>query len=337
MNMRRRNFLSSAAALAITGMAGCSREKPAEPSAAANSPGDGKAGEIKTGGSRMIPIDGGKYRVWTKRVGRADIKVLTLHGGPGASHEYFECFEDFLPQNGIEFYYYDQLDSFNSDHPDDPKLWTMERFTDEVEQVRSALGLENFILYGQSWGGMLAIEYALKYPRHLRSVVISNMVASIPAYLKRVNEIRKSFPPETVRVMEKYEAKKQYEAPEYQKVIFEELYTKYLCRAVPWPEPVERTFRHLNQKIYNYMQGPNEFVVTGTFKDWDRTADLKNIKTRALLMSAKYDEMDADEIRRMAASMPNARAVISDKGSHLTMWDDQDWYFRELIRFLKES
>jgi len=118
---------------------------------------------VKTGGVTMIPIDGGKYHVWTKCVGTGAIQMLTLHGGPGCTHEYMECFEDFLPQRGIQFHYYDQLGSHYSDQPDDPSLWTVARFCDEVEQVRAALGLENFYLFGHSWGGMLGIEYALKH------------------------------------------------------------------------------------------------------------------------------------------------------------------------------
>src|SRR5262249_36589558 len=120
-----------------------------------------KPSEATTAAIRLIPVDG-KYKVWTKKLGSGPIKMLTLHGGPGFGHEYFECFEDFLPQAGVEFYYYDQLGSSYSDQPDDPSLWTIDRFREEVEQVRAALGLENFYLYGQSWGSMLGIEYALK-------------------------------------------------------------------------------------------------------------------------------------------------------------------------------
>ncbi|MBI4553609.1 MAG: proline iminopeptidase-family hydrolase, partial [Candidatus Latescibacteria bacterium] len=144
------------------------------------------AKEVKTGGVRMVTVDG-KYKVWTKGVGSGPIKMLTLHGGPGATHEYFECFEDFLPQQGIQFFYYDQLGSAYSDQPDDLSLWTVERFREEVEQVRAGLGLENFYLYGQSWGGMLAIEYALKYQSHLKGLIISNMTASIPSYVEYIN------------------------------------------------------------------------------------------------------------------------------------------------------
>ena len=118
----------------------------------------GARAEVKTGGVKMIAVPGGN--VWTKRVGRSPVKVLLLHGGPGFSHDYLECFEDFLTPAGVEFYYYDQLGCGNSDHPNDDRLWTVARYTEEVEAVRRGLGLENFILYGHSWGGMLAIEYA---------------------------------------------------------------------------------------------------------------------------------------------------------------------------------
>jgi proline iminopeptidase len=294
------------------------------------------ASGVKAAGERLVPIEGGKYRLWTRRLGGSSIKVLTLHGGPGFSHLYLNCFEDFLPQAGIEFYFYDQLGSLFSDNPDDPSLWTVGRYTDEVEQVRQALGLEDFILYGHSWGGMLAYEYALKYPQHLRGVVISNMVASIPRYQAYVARFKNELSAADRKTLKKYEAAKQFDAPEYQKIVMDRIYTKHICRLNPWPAPVELAFRFFNEKIYNHLQGPNEFVITGTFKNWDRMADLKNIKTKALLMGARYDEMDPEEMRRIATAMPNARAVISDRGSHLCMYDDQAWYFRELITFLKQ-
>ena len=161
---------------------------------AAARPGPAPTPAVKTAGIRLIRVDG-KYKVWTKKVGAGKIKVLTLHGGPGVTHEYFECFEDFLPQEGVEFYYYDQLGSFYSDQPDDKSLWTIDRFREEVEQVRAALGLEDFFLYGQSWGSMLAIEYALKYQKHLKGLVLSSMTASIASYVEYVNKLRAALPP----------------------------------------------------------------------------------------------------------------------------------------------
>jgi proline iminopeptidase len=149
--------------------------------------------ELRTGGCRMIEINGG-YHVWTKKVGNAPIKVLLLHGGPGADHSYFECFEDFLSPNGIEFYYYDQVDSTNSDKPGDPGLWTVARFRDEVEAVRKGLGLEHFYLFGHSWGGLLAIEYALAYPKHLDGLIISNVAASMQSFERHMVKLRAALP-----------------------------------------------------------------------------------------------------------------------------------------------
>jgi len=323
--MNRRQFVMAGSAATALAMTACNRRPK----------GSTSTGEVKTGGARMIPIDGGKYRVWTKRVGEGDIKVLTLHGGPGGNHMYLECMEDFLPREGIEFYYHDQLGCGFSDNPDDPSLWTVARYTNEVEQVRQALGLKDFYLYGHSFGGMLGYEYALKYGQNLKGLVISNMVASMPQYVRYVNKLRNELPPDVIATMQKYEAKGEYEAPEYQKILMEQVYARHLCRLDPWPEPTERFFRYLNTKIYNYMQGPSEFTVTGTYKDWDRSGDLKDIRTRALLMGARYDTMDPEEMRRIASTMPNARVAISEKGSHCTLYDDQQWYFEELIRFLK--
>lgn len=292
--------------------------------------------ELKTGGVRMIEVDG-KYRVWTKRVGSGKIKMLLLHGGPGFTHEYFECFEDFLPQNGIEFYYYDQLGSHYSDQPNDDSLWTIERFREEVEQVRKGLGLENFYLYGQSWGGMLGIEYALKYRQHLKGLIISNMTASIASYVVYINELRKKFPPEVLAILEKYESKKDYEAPEYQETMLSQVYTKHICRLQPWPEAVERSLRHFNTRVYNVMQGPNEFVITGNFKDWDRWKDLPQIKTRTLLLGGRYDTMNPEDIKRMGTLIPASQVSICENGSHLSMWDDQETYFRYLIDWVKKN
>jgi len=332
--MDRRNFLlrgsALAGGLAVPGLPGRALGK----AQAAMAP-EASAAEVKTGGARLVPVRGGKYRVWVERLGEGPIKVLLLHGGPGMSHLYLRCFQDFLPQVGIEMYYYDQLGCLFSDTPDDQSLWTIDGYRDEVEDVRRALGLENFYLYGHSWGGMLTYEYALKYPQHLKGIVISDMVAGIPGYVKYVNKLRDELPADVVKKMKQYEAKGDFEAPEYQQLVFQ-FYARHVCRLDPWPAPLETTLKFVNPKIYGYMQGPNEFIVTGTFKNWDVTSELHRIKTRALTMGARYDEMDPDEMRRIATLMPNARAAISSRGSHMSMYDDQQWYFRELIGFLKE-
>jgi len=167
--------------------------------------------DVLSGGVKMIPVETPKgiFRVWTKRVGNHPaIKVLLLHGGPGVTHEYLEAFDSYLPAAGIEYYYYDQLGSSYSDQPEAPELWDLPRFVEEVEQVRLALGLhqENFYLYGQSWGGLLAIEYALKYQQNLRGLIISNMMASIPAYNEYAKKVlMPSMDPAALAEIKRYE------------------------------------------------------------------------------------------------------------------------------------
>ncbi|MGH7449903.1 MAG: proline iminopeptidase-family hydrolase [bacterium] len=290
--------------------------------------------EVQTGGVKLIQVDG-KYNVWTKKVGDGEIKVLLLHGGPGFGHEYLECFESFLPQAGIEMYQYAQPGNFNSDQPNDPSLWTVDRYREEVEQVRQSLGLENFYLVGQSWGGMLGMEYALKYQQHLKGLVISNMTASIPSYVKYANELRAKFPADLVAKMDEYEKAGKYDAAEYQDIIFKVLYAQHICRLDPWPDPVMRSLKHFNTQIYNTMQGPNEFVITGNFKDWDVWDKLSTLQVPTLVTGGKFDTMSLDDKRRMASLIPNSRLLICE-GSHLSMYDDQQNYFNGLIKFIKE-
>ncbi len=290
---------------------------------------------VKTGGVQMVPVDD-RFQVWTKRIGGGPTTMLTLHGGPGCTHEYFECFEDFLPPEGVQLIYYDQLGSAYSDQPDDPALWTVERFREEVEQVRSALGLEKFYLYGHSWGGMLAIEYALNYQSHLKGLIISNMTASIASYVAYINKLRRQLSAESIGILERFEASGEYTAPEYEKVMFGEIYSTHLCRVTPWPEPMVRMFLHMNQKVYNTMQGPNEFVITGTFRDWDRWSELKNINVPTLLSVGRFDTMSVADIERMGNLIPNARVAICEQGSHCSMYDDQEHYFADLIRFIRD-
>jgi proline iminopeptidase len=295
----------------------------------------GRTDGVRTGGARRIAIDGG-YEVWAKQLGTGAIPMLTLHGGPGASHFYFECFEDFIPTDKIRYYYYDQLGGGFSDAPNDASLWTLERFRQEVETVRTALGLDRFVLYGQSWGGLLAIEYALQYPQRLSGLVISSMTASYPSYVAYANRLRAALPDEVNDAMKRYEEQGNYDAPEYQDLLMTQLYAKHLCRLDPWPEPLLRAFTRLNQQVYVTMQGPSEFRVTGNLKDWDRWADLPRIETPTLLMVGGHDTMSVDDIRRMGTLMPNSRVVVCEKGSHMCMYDDQQAYFDALVPFVLE-
>ena len=329
--LSRRGFMAAAAgALASQSRAGGDAALPVTSVVPA-----ARADGVHTGGSRTVRIDD-KYEVWVKQVGTGVIPVLTLHGGPGFNHFYLECLEDFLPQANVRFWYYDQLGCGFSDSPNDDSLWTLERYIAEVEQVRAALGLERFILYGHSWGGMLGMEYALRYPQHLEGLVVSNMTASVAEYVRNAAVLVSRLPAAAQAVIARHRASGDYESPEYQKVLMQEVYSRHLCRLTPWPEPIQRSLRTVNARIYNIMQGPDEFNIVGNFKDWDIWERLRDIQAPTLLIGARHDEMAPEQITRMSRLIPNARLSICERGSHMAMYDDQRAYFAALVAFLRD-
>ena len=300
---------------------------------------------MKVGGIRSIPIsapNGKIYKVWAKRIGNnPKIKVLLLHGGPGLTHEYLEAFESFLPQEGIEMYYYDQLGSRYSDQPQDTSLWHLDRFVHEVEQVRIALNLDknNFYLLGQSWGGIVALEYALKYQQNLKGLVISNMMPDFPAYGKYNEKLRQELRPSLLDSLVRYEKAGRYTDPTYVDLVNNEYYTKHICR-LPykvWPEPVLRSFNNVNSQIYVQMQGPSEFVPGGNLKNWSVVNRLSEITVPTLSIGAKYDTMDPEAMKALAAQVKNGTFLYCPEGSHLSFYDDQMHYFPGLIDFLKKT
>jgi proline iminopeptidase len=321
---------AAASPVSLSALAGNAQAESARTEDALNPPG------IRVAGIRMVPVVGGKYKVWTKKIGSGPVKVLLLHGGPGFPHDYLEAMESFLPEAGIEMYYYDQLGVGNSDIPDDPALWTLPRYLSEVEEVRRGLGLDHFVLLGHSWGGILAIEYALNYQQHLRGLVISNMTAGMKSYLARTNALKRQLlTPELLVKFNAMEAVKDYANPEYTRIVMENLYPQMFCRLNPWPEPLSRAFRLGNEKISNQMWGKSESEVTGNLKDWERWDRLHEIKVRTLTIGARYDGMDPEDMKKIATLMPNATSAICPNGSHMAFWDDQDVYFRHLLEFLK--
>jgi proline iminopeptidase len=296
---------------------------------------------VKTGGIKIIPIETpkGKFNVWTKRFGHNPrMKLLLLHGGPGATHEYFECLESFFPSQGIEFIYYDQLGSAYSDQPQDIDLWEVGRFVEELEQVRQALGLDNsnFYLLGHSWGGILATEYTLKYQDHLKGLIISNMMASCPEYdAYAENVLAKQMDPAVLEEIRNLEAKGEFQNPRYMELLVPNYYMKHICRLAVWPDPVNRAFAKLNQEVYVTMQGPSEFGISGRLEDWDRKADLKNIAVPTLVIGARHDTMDPGHMKWMASALQNGSYLYCPNGSHMCMYDDQDTYLNGLIAFIK--
>jgi proline iminopeptidase len=305
---------------------------------------DSKRSDRLSGGVRRIPITTphGVFNVWTKRVGNnPELKLLLLHGGPGCTHEYFEASDSYLPAAGIEYYYYDQLGSYYSDQPDIPELWDTQRFVDEVEQVRIALGLDasNFVLLGHSWGGILAIEYALRYERHLKGLVISNMMSSIPAYNAYAERVlMPDMDSKALAQIKQFEAAHAYSDPRYMELLMQHHYIYHVLRmnAAQWPDPVQRAFKHLNSKVYIPMQGPSELGASGLLSQWDRSAELRSINVPTLTIGAQYDTMDPAHMAAMARSLPQGRYLHCPNGSHMAMYDAQECYYAGLIEFLHD-
>jgi proline iminopeptidase len=300
--------------------------------------------DILGGGARLIPVTTprGTFRVWTKRVGNnPTIKVLLLHGGPGLTHEYWEAVDSYFPGAGVEYYYYDQLGSYYSDQPKDTSLWNTARFVDEVEQVRTALGLDakNFYLMGNSWGGLLAIEYALAHQQHLRGLIVSNMMASIPAYNEYARKVlMPAMDPKVLAEVQAIEARQDYTNPRYMELLIPSHYQQHILRMPPeqWPDPVNRAFKHINPDIYVPMQGPSELGASGKIERWDRTADLPKITVPTLMIGARYDSMDPAHMEWMSKQVKRGRYLYCPNGSHLSLYDDQKTYFDGVLAFLRD-
>jgi proline iminopeptidase len=331
------------ATLVFALLQGCSNPAPAPPTRDTYLDNRGRDDAL-TGGVKLIPINTpkGTFNVWTKRVGNNPaIKLLLLHGGPGATHEYFEAFDSYLPAAGIEYYYYDQLGSAYSDQPNEPDLWDLPRFVEEVEQVRQALGLDrnNFFLLGHSWGGILAMEYALKYQQNLKGLIISNMMASIPAYNEYAEKVlMPAMDQAALAEIKRLEAAKDFENPRYMELLIPNHYVHHVLRmpADQWPEPIKRAFKHLNPAVYVPMQGPSELGASGKLVNWDRTADLSQIAPPTLVIGAQYDTMDPKHMEMMSKKVQKGRYLYCTQGSHMAMYDDQKVYVDGLIQFLRD-
>jgi proline iminopeptidase len=297
---------------------------------------------VEAAGIKMIPVKTpvGEFKVWTKRFGNnPKIKILLLHGGPAMTHEYMECFETFFMREGFEFYEYDQLGSYYSDQPKDSSLWTTARFVEEVEQVRKAIGADssNFYVLGNSWGGILAMEYALKYQQHIKGLLVSNMMASAPAYGKYADEVlAKQMKPEVLAEIKELEAKKDFANPRYMELLIPNFYHEHLCRLKEWPDGFNRAMKHVNGEIYTMMQGPSEFGISGRLAHWDIKDRLKEIGVSTLMIGAKYDTMDPKAMEEQSKLVKKGRYLYCANGSHLSMWDDQQVFMSGVIKFIKD-
>jgi proline iminopeptidase len=284
-------------------------------------------------GAKYIRLENG-YHIWTKSIGNGPTPILVIHGGPGGDHEYLKILSKNIPLDKYRIIYYDQLGSYLSSRPDDPCLWNIPRFADEVEEVRKALKLDNFVLYGHSWGALLTIEYALKHSDHLKGAIISNTTASVASYTQYIQYLRSQLPPTVSELMSYYEERNDFSNPAYQEILVSDFYTRYVCRLEPWPRAVVKTINRQNEQVYLTIQGPNEFFVTGNMVNWDRWADLPKIGVPTLVIGARYGTMNPLDIVKMGSLIPNGTSFICPRGSHLAMYDDTQAYFGSIRLFL---
>jgi len=277
-----------------------------------------------------IKIDG--YQVWYRRVGNGGIPLLTLHGGPGAGHDYLEPLEGLATDRSVIFY--DQLGCGKSDQPDDRSLWRIERFVAEVNTVRQALGLEQIHLLGQSWGGWLAIEYMLSHPQGVVSLILASTSASLPQFVAETTRLKAELPLEIYQTLQRYEAVGDYHHPDYEAAVLE-FYKRHVCRLDPWPEPLLRTVANLNgNAVYETMNGPNEFIVIGNLKNWDRTDRLGEITVPTLITVGHYDELTPTCAETLHRGIPNSRTVIFEESAHLAHLEEADRYLQVVADFI---
>jgi proline-specific peptidase len=260
----------------------------------------------------FIEVPGG--RVWYRSVGEGGTPLLCLHGGPGFTHCYLEPLEALAGRRQVIFY--DQLGCGRSDRPDDVSLWTVDRFVEELAQVRAALGLSRLHLFGSSWGGMLALQYTLDRRPELESLILCGSPASMIRWVKDCDELLAAQPDDVRRVIREHEEAGFTACPEYQSAILG-FYREHVCRMNPWPAGLERSFAEAGYQVYTTMNGPSEFTVTGTLKTWDIMDRLPEIQVPTLLVGGRYDECRPGHLEEMHRRIAGSRLVIIENASHL--------------------
>jgi L-proline amide hydrolase len=284
----------------------------------------------------FVPVRG--YRTWYRVVGEGEepgkLPLLCLHGGPGGTHDYLEPLEG-MAETGRRAIFYDQLGCGKSDLPDDPSLWTVDLFVEEVGVVREALGLEHVHVFGNSWGGMLAMEYALTQPSGLASLVLASAPASVPQWVEETGRLRAQLPGDVQEVLDRHEAAGTTDDPEYG-LAATAFYERHVCRTDPGPDCVLRSFEFIEQHgvVYRTMNGPSEFHVTGTLRDWSVADRLGEIRVPALVVTGEHDEATPAINRTVAEGIPGAQSVILPDASHMAHVERTEDYLRLLDDFL---
>ena len=259
------------------------------------------------------------YETWYRVVGERDapgkLPVLCLHGGPGSAHDYLEPLEA-LAQTGRRAVFYDQIGCGHSVGPDEAAFYTVELFVEEVGAVRERLGLSHVHVFGNSWGGMLAMEHALTHPDGLASLMVASSPASVPQWIEETAKLRALLPADLQSTLLRHEEAGTTTDPEYMAAA-NEFYKRHVCRVDPWPDCVQRSMRAEEGLVYQTMNGPSEFNVTGKLCDWEIVDRLGEIDVATLVVSGEYDEATPEINRTVSQGIPGAESVIFPNASHM--------------------
>ncbi|RAV00365.1 proline iminopeptidase [Mycobacterium colombiense] len=280
----------------------------------------------------MVAVPGG--HVWFQRTGGgAGLPLLVVHGGPGLPHDYLRSLERLATEREVIFW--DQLGCGRSECPPDRELWTMRRSVAEVDAVVRALDLNRFHLFGNSWGGMLAQQYALDAaPAGTASLIISNSIASIPEFAKMVGRLKSELDPTTQAAIDRHEAAGTTYSPDYQAAIRTWNET-YLCRMRPWPPELEDAFRNMGAEIFETMFGPSDFHIVGTIRDWDVVDRLHEISLPTLVLAGKYDECVPEHMWEMHRRIAGSRFELFESSAHMPFIEEPDKFDAVMRDFLR--
>jgi proline iminopeptidase len=261
---------------------------------------------------------------------------MTMHGGPGMSHDYLLPLAD-LSENGITVFFYDQFGCGRSDEPSDRSKFTIDYGVEEAEALRKKVfGNRKVFLMGSSYGGALALAYSIKYQKNLIGLIISGGLSSVPLTVKEMNRLVGLLPDRFKEAIRKYEKVNDYKNPEYLEAVAE-FYRRHLLRMDSVPDDVSRSMEYGEKRnIYRIMNGPNEFTITGTIKDWDITDKIKTIRIPTLITAGQYDEVTPNVAEVIHKEIEDSRLEIFEGCSHLTMWEDRGKYNRILLGFINE-
>ncbi|MBR0554512.1 proline iminopeptidase-family hydrolase [Ciceribacter sp. L1K23] len=278
-----------------------------------------------------VEVDG--FKVVAYSFGSGDETVFCLNGGPGLPCDYLRDAHSCLVDQGYRVVAFDQLGTGSSDRPTEEGLWTIDRYVEETETVRKALDLGKVHLLGHSWGGWLAIDYALKYKENLKTLILEDTVADMPHLVSELERLRAALGSETVAMMQKHEAQGTLGHPEYLAAVTILNY-RHVCRLPEWPAPVRRSLDDWNMGPYMTMQGPNEFLYTGNLKDWNRIPDLPGLDLPVLITVGEHDELTPACAMRMKNALPNAQLHVFRNASHMPFYENAEAYYPALIDFL---